>query len=198
MWDQRYDTDEYVYGTRPNGFLERAVAGIPPGDALSLAEGEGRNAVHLAARGFRVTAVDASAVGLAKAQRLARDSGVAIDTVVADLADYPVEADRWDLVASVFCHIPATARAALHRRVVAGLRPGGRLVLEAYTAAQLGRGTGGPPVAELMMSLDALRRELDGLDFIEARETEREIVEGRLHSGVGAVVQVVAVKPGPE
>jgi SAM-dependent methyltransferase len=198
MWDQRYDTEEYVYGTRPNGFLERAVAALPPGDALSLAEGEGRNAVHLAALGFRVTAVDASAVGLAKARRLAEARGVEIDTVVADLADYPVEADRWDLVASVFCHIPAAARAVLHRRVVAGLRPGGRLVLEAYTPAQLGRGTGGPPVVELMMSLDALRRELRGLDFIEARETEREIVEGRLHSGVGAVVQVVAVKPGPE
>ncbi len=198
MWDQRYDTEEYVYGTRPNGFLERAVAALPPGDALSLAEGEGRNAVHLAALGFRVTAVDASAVGLAKARRLAQARGVEIDTVVADLADYPVEADRWDLVASVFCHIPAAARAALHRRLVAGLRPGGRLVLEAYTPAQLGRGTGGPPVVELMMSLDALRRELRGLDFIEARETEREIVEGRLHSGVGAVVQVVAVKPGPE
>lgn len=196
MWDQRYDTEDYVYGTRPNTFLATATAGMEPGDALSLAEGEGRNAVYLAGLGFRVTAVDGSGVGLAKARRLADTEGVEIETVVSDLADYRVQANAYDLVASIFCHVPVPVRQGLHRQVVAGLRPGGRLVLEAYTPDQLGRGTGGPPVAELMMTLDDLRRELDGLDFIEARETEREIVEGRLHTGIGAVVQVVAVKSG--
>lgn len=198
MWDQRYDTDEYVYGTEPNDFLAGAVEGLAPGRALCLAEGEGRNACFLASRGFQVTAVDASGVGLAKAERLASDCGVGIETVVADLADFPVEPMSWDLVVSIFCHVPPPVRESLHRRVVAGLRPGGHLILEAYRPDQIALGTGGPPVPELTMTLETLQRELQGLEFVHAVEIERDVVEGRFHTGRGAVVQVVAVKPEPQ
>ena len=197
-WDERYDCEEYVYGTEPNAFLRACADRLRPGRTLSLAEGEGRNAVFLAARGHRVTAVDASAVGLAKAARLARARGVEIETLVADLADYAIAPAAWDHIVSIFCHIPPAARARLHRQVVAGLKPGGLLVLEAYTPAQVGRGTGGPPVPELTMTLEALREELAGLEFLHARELEREVVEGRYHTGTGSVVQVLARKGGAD
>ncbi|WP_019612182.1 cyclopropane-fatty-acyl-phospholipid synthase family protein [Thioalkalivibrio sp. AKL7] len=195
MWDERYAEDDYVYGTEPNDFLRAAVANVPRGRALCLAEGEGRNAVFLAQQGFDVLAVDSSAVGLQKAQRLAEDRGVQIETLVADLADYAIEPDSWDLIVSIFCHLPPDVRRRLHAEVVAGLRPGGVFILEAYTPAQLEWGTGGPPTAELMMTREVLTEELEGLEFEEAVERERDVIEGRFHTGRGAVVQVLAHKP---
>ncbi|MBS0002089.1 MAG: class I SAM-dependent methyltransferase, partial [Thioalkalivibrio sp.] len=118
-----------------------------------------------------------------------------IRTEVANLDGYRIEPGAWDLIVSVFCHLPASVRRTLHREVVAGLRPGGHFVLEAYTPAQLALGTGGPPDAALMMTLEALRDELTGLHFEQAQEVEREVHEGRLHNGLGAVVQLLARKP---
>ena len=195
MWDERYATDEYLYGTEANTFLTSVIDRIPPGRVLCLAEGEGRNAVWLAEQGRSVTAVDASPVGLAKARQLAAARGAHIDAVVADLADYPIPADHWDAIVSIFCHIRPDLRLDLHRRSVRGLRPGGVFVLEAYTPAQLRYRTGGPPHEAMLMTLAGLRQELAGLDFVHAVECEREVVEGRLHHGLGAVVQVVAVRP---
>jgi SAM-dependent methyltransferase len=196
IWDQRYASADYVYGTDPNEFLAETIRGLDGGGrALCLAEGEGRNAVFLAGRGYEVHAVDASAVGLAKAERLARERGVHIVTEVANLDGYRIDPGAWDLIVSIFCHLPAPIRRALHREVVAGLRPGGLFVVEAYTPAQLALGTGGPPDPALMMTLAELREELNGLHFEQARELEREVHEGRLHTGRGAVVQIVARRP---
>ena len=195
MWDERYASEEYLYGREPNGFLVSMVDHLPKGQVLCLGEGEGRNGVWLARLGFEVTALDASGVGLAKARRLAEEHGVPLHTVHSDLAHYAIEPESWDGVVSIFCHTPAELRRRVHRAVVAGLRPGGALILEAYTPRQLEFGTGGPPVVELMMDLDTLRGELAGLELLHAEETEREIHEGRLHTGRGAVVQIVARKP---
>ncbi len=194
VWDQRYATDEYVYGTAPNDFLRESASSLPPGRVLCLAEGEGRNSVFLAGMGFRVTAVDGSAVGLAKAQKLAAEAAVTVDHIVADLAEFRIEPESWDGVVSIFCHLPPPVRRQLHAGVVAGLKPGGVLILEAYTPRQLEYGTGGPPHAELMMTLAGLQEELAGLEFLHGAELEREVFEGRLHTGRGAVVQVVARK----
>lgn len=193
MWDERYATDEYVYGREPNDFLVEMADRLPRGRALCLGEGEGRNAVFLAQRGFTVTAVDSSGVALTKARRLAAELGVDIETVQADLGDFSLDPGQWDLILSIFCHLPPPLRATVHRRSAAGLRPGGAFLLEAYRVDQLALGTGGPPTAELMMDLATLRRELPALRFIHARETVRDIREGRFHSGAGAVVQVLAV-----
>ncbi|QVW35817.1 class I SAM-dependent methyltransferase [Geobacter sulfurreducens] len=194
-WNERYDTEEFVYGREPNAFLAGVSAMMPPGDVLCLAEGEGRNAVFLARQGHRVLAVDASAVGLSKAARLAEEHGVRIETLTTDLADLVIEPGRWDAIVSIFCHVPPPVRRVLHRQAVAGLHPGGLFVLEAYTPAQLELRTGGPPTIELLMTLADLREELAGLEFLQAREIERDVVEGRLHTGRGAVVQIVARKP---
>ena len=197
MWDQRYSEPGFAYGTEPNDFLrENAERHLPAGGAvLSLAEGEGRNAVFLAKRGFRVTGVDGSAVGLEKARKLAAEHGVELQTVVADLADFDLGVDRWDGIVSIWCHTPSALRTRLHRAVVAALKPGGVLLLEAYTPKQLGNKTGGPPVTDMLMTASALREELAGLDLLVADEKEREVHEGKHHDGLSAVVQVVARKP---
>jgi SAM-dependent methyltransferase len=194
-WDERYDTDDFVYGTEPNDFLAQVADRLTPGELLSIAEGEGRNAVFLAGLGHRVTGVDSSAVGLAKARRLAARRGVALTTEVCDLAGFDPGQARWQTVVSIFCHLPSALRSALYTRLVAALKPGGLLVLEAYTPDQLQHGTGGPKDPDMLPTLAALQHELAGLDFLIARETVRPVIEGRFHSGMGAVVQVLARRP---
>ncbi len=195
MWDERYDTHEYVYGTEPNDFLASVADRIPAGRVLSIGEGEGRNAVFLASLGYEVTAVDASAVGLRKVERLAWERGLPVTTVHADLADFAIEPDAWDGIVSIFCHLPRALRLDVHRRVSQGLAPGGVFVVEAYTPRQLEFGTGGPKDPEMLVRLADLREDLPGLSFELAREVDRPVAEGRFHDGMSAVVQVVARRP---
>jgi SAM-dependent methyltransferase len=198
MWNERYSQPGFVYGTEPNDFLAAVAGKIPLGPVLSLGEGEGRNAVYLAGLGHRVVAVDQSEVGLAKARRLAADRNLTIETVCADLENYPIEPGAWAGIVSIFCHLPRRIRVPLHAAAVRGLRPGGVLVVEAYTPQQVGRGTGGPEDPDMMPSLAALKEELAGLEFIHARELDREVREGAYHTGLAAVVQVVALRPNAE
>ena len=195
LWEQRFAADEYVYGTEPNAFLAASLARLPRGRALCLAEGEGRNAVHLAEAGYEVASIDLTHAGVAKTRRLAAERGVEVDARVGDLASFDLGTDRWDLVVSSFAHVPPVVRRRVHAQLPVALRPGGALLLEAYTPAQIGRGTGGPPVPELTMTLVTLREELSGLDLVHAEELERPVLEGTGHTGVGAVVQVIATKP---
>jgi SAM-dependent methyltransferase len=194
FWDQRYGKsgDGYVYGTFPNEFLAAVADRIPTGPVLCLAEGEGRNAVFLAKRGHAVTAVDQSAVGLAKARALAEKEGVPLTTVVADLAAYAIKPGAWAGIVAIFMHLPPALRTRVLAQAAAGLQPGGVFILECYTPAQLSFNTGGPREVELLPTLAGLRAELRGLEFLHGQELERDILEGDGHTGRGAVVQLVA------
>jgi SAM-dependent methyltransferase len=192
FWNERYGAPGFVYGTEPNDFLAAVAESIPRGPVLTIGEGEGRNALFLAGLGLDVVAVDQSEVGLAKARARAEERGLRIETHAADLRDFVIEPGAWAGIVSIFCHLPPAIRVPLHAAVVRGLRPGGVYVLEAYTPAQFGRGTGGPPSPELMVSLVDLKRELAGLEFLHAEELEREVREGAYHTGLASVVQVVA------
>jgi len=194
-WDARFAEPGYAYGSEPNAFLVEVAGRIPAGPVLSLGEGEGRNAVFLAGRGHAVVAVDASAVGLAKAAARARERGVPLTPVVADLAGYPIEPEAWSGIVSIFVHLPADVRRRLYAAVAQGLRPGGVFVLEAYTPRQLAFGTGGPRDAARLATLDDVREDLAGLDLQIGREVERDVTEGTYHWGRAAVVQVLARKP---
>ncbi len=192
-WEARFNAGSYIYGTEPNDFLVSAVTGLPPGDVLCLADGEGRNGVFLASIGHRVTSVDLTETGMARASTLASKRGVALATVVADLVDYDLGEERWDMIVSIFAHTPPGTRSRIHALIATALRPTGRFILEAYTPDQIGRGTGGPPVPELMMSLVGLGQELAGMRIESGREIVRPVMEGPAHTGDGAVVQIVAV-----
>jgi len=195
-WQSRYGGADYFYGTEPNAFLVEHASAIPVGGAvLCLGEGEGRNAVYLAARGHPVTALDQSAAGLAKAARLAAEHGVMLQAIEARLGDYRFERGHWAGIVSIWCHLPTAVRRPVHRDVVAALAPGGVYVLESYTPAQIALATGGPRDPDLMPTLEQLRAELEGLVFEHGLELERTVVEGAGHRGRSAVVQVVARQP---
>jgi len=195
MWDERYSAQEYAYGTNPNKFLEANVSTIPKGKVLSLAEGEGRNAVFLAKQGYSVTAVDSSLVGLNKATKLAEENGVIVEFIHADLAEYDLGENKWDGIVSIFCPLPSSIRKQLYKKVEAALKRNGVFLLEAYTPAQLKYGTGGGNSVDVMQSKESLSLELAGLKFKHLIELERDVVEGIYHTGIGAVVQAIAFHP---
>jgi SAM-dependent methyltransferase len=196
MWDERYDTDDYLYGTDPNDFLREhtALIGEAPKRVLCLADGEGRNGVYLAELGHWVTSVDASSVGLRKAAQLAEEKGVALTTLNADLTEHEFESASYDAVVSIFCHLPAAGRPHLHRQVIRALKPGGVLILEAYNPAQVPRSSGGPDTPDRTPTAAELDNAFAEFEITLSRECERDVVEGRGHTGLGAVVQFIARK----
>jgi SAM-dependent methyltransferase len=194
-WDERYREAGFTYGTAPNEFLRAMADKLPKGSILSLAEGEGRNSVYLAGLGCHVTGVDGSTVGLKKAEQLATERGVAITTIHADLRTFAIEPGEWDGIIACYCHVPPETRVPLHRAAVLGLKPGGVFLLEAFSKEQLANDTGGPKSLDMLMSLDELKQELAGLEFIYAARVERDVEEGRGHTGLASVVQIFGRKP---
>ena len=196
FWNQRYGKEEFAYGTAPNDFLVEFANRIPPrGSVLCLADGEGRNGVWLATQGHAVTSVDIAGEGMAKASRLAAEKGVALTTHIADLASYDPGVEAWDGIVSIFMHLPPKLRRDIFARCVAALHPGGVVLFESYAKGQLGRGTGGPPDAELLVALAEVEQEFPGCRILHAFCGLREVNEGRHHNGLGEVVQLVVQKP---
>lgn len=195
FWNNRYAVADYVFGEEPNGFVAETAPRIPAGPVLCIAEGEGRNAAHIATLGHRVTAVDQAVAGLEKARLLAAKRGVEVETVVGDLGNFRIQPGAWSGIVAIFAHLPQPLRRQVHAEAVAGLQLGGVFVLEAYTPAQLAFGTGGPKSPELLMNLKDLKEELAGLEFLIARELVRDVVEGGGHTGRGAVVQILGRRP---
>ena len=194
MWDERYSSIEYAYGKAPNDFLATHFTRIPKGNVLSLAEGEGRNAVFLAKHGYSVTAVDSSVVGLKKAELLAKEHGVSINLIHANLSDFDLGSDAWEGIMSIFVPLPSTVRKDLYRRLQGALKNGGVFLLEAFTPDQIGHGTGGGTNPDTMQTERSLRAELPSLKFEHLVELERNVVEGTFHTGQSAVVQAIARK----
>jgi SAM-dependent methyltransferase len=190
MWNERYSADEYVYGTEPNSFLAEH-AGMLVGPVLSLAEGEGRNAVFLASLGLAVHAVDGSDVGLAKARALARSRSVTIRTEVADLGEFEPAESYYGSVVSISAHLPGSVRRRLYPLVERALKPGGIIILEAYSEAQRARDTGGPKDADMLMTMAKISEEFPTCEPILLRELDREVREGKYHTGVASVVQFI-------
>lgn len=196
MWDERYNSDDFFYGTEPNDFLKSVIKFLPPaGKVLSLAEGEGRNAVFLAKNGFDVVGVDSSSVGLKKAQQLADKSGVTIKTVCADLADFTIEKSTYDVVNIIFCHLPRPLRDNVFKAAVAGLKPGGAIVMEVYSTEQLTYNTGGPSDAGWLSTFEELDDYFGELKMVIKQKILRTIYEGERHYGLSSVIQVLAFKP---
>lgn len=194
-WDNLYAEEGYAFGKEPNGYLAAMTPMLKHGKTLCLGAGEGRNAVYLASLGFDVLAVDASAIGLAKAERLASEVGVKIETHLEDLATFDMGDEQFENIVSVFCHVPSTLRRRLHSAAVRALRPGGMFLLEAFRSLQLGMASFGPTELDLLMDRGPVELELAGLEMIRVGEVIRLLDEGRCYSGRGAVLELIARKP---
>ena len=195
FWDRVYEGDAYRFGLEPNAFLaERAGEIAPGGRVLCIGDGEGRNGVWLAGRGFAVTSLDQSPVAARKCAALAKRLGVALEVAIGRLPDYPLPAESFDAVVLIFVHLEPDVRRAVHAAALRALRPGGVVILEAFNPAQLGRASGGPPMRERLQTAADLAQDFAGLEHRLLEETETELDEGDGHRGPAAVVRLVALK----
>lgn len=199
FWDQNFSVSGYKYGTAPNAFLvEQAHRLSPRSEVLVPGDGEGRNSVWLAQQGHRATAMDSSSVGLQKAQALALQRGVALQTVLADLSDWTPAPASVDTVVLTFVHLPPTIRAGAHQRLAQALKPGGWLLLEAFHPLQLGHTSGGPKVPEMLYTLAMLRADFAGqLTEVLAWDGEVTLDEGPGHQGLAHVTRWLGQAPAP-
>jgi cyclopropane fatty-acyl-phospholipid synthase-like methyltransferase len=197
MWNDRFATADYVFGKEPAAFLVDHASWLTPGArGLSVADGEGRNAVFMAERGVETVAMDASENAISKARALAQERGVEVAFHRADIFDWDWTPEAFDLVAAVFIQFLApAARSAIFAGMVQTLKPGGVLLLHGYTPEQIAHGTGGPGVPENLYTEALLRESFAGLEIVELRAYEREIREGVGHNGLSALIDLVARKP---
>ncbi|MBU1304446.1 MAG: class I SAM-dependent methyltransferase [Alphaproteobacteria bacterium] len=198
FWDERYSRDDYIFGEAPNAFLAangHRLAGYR--SALSVADGEGRNGVFLAEQGLDVLAVDASPIGLSKADRLAAKRNVSLRTQCLDIAAYDWPEARFDVVAAIFIQFaPPVMREAMFAGMVRTLKPGGLLLLEGYRPEQLSYGTGGPSQLENLYTEELLQQAFGALEILALESYDAELSEGAAHAGQSALIDLVARKPG--
>jgi SAM-dependent methyltransferase len=182
QWDARYSGAGFEWSMHPNQFLTAELDGTPPGRALDLAAGEGRNSVWLAARGWRVTAVDFSRVGLDKGRRLSADHGIGdgggdgqVDWVAADLGEYTPARSAFDLVLIAYLQVGAALRGQVLAGAAAALVPGGTLLVVGHDLANLTEGTGGPSSPDVLYTPEAITAALPGLRIRRAERVRRTV-----------------------
>ncbi|MCF8260127.1 MAG: class I SAM-dependent methyltransferase [Melioribacteraceae bacterium] len=194
LWNKRYSEPQYSYGAEPNQFLKENLAGIKPGKALFIAEGEGRNAVYAASLGWVVDAVDFSEEGKRKADLLATEKGVKINYVVEDLENYNFTPDHYDLVVYIFVHLHHDLKREIHQRSISSLKKDGLIIMEVFEIDQLKYSSGGPKTKELLYSLSEIAEDFINLDFQSFSKEEVELGEGKYHQGRGMVIRFIAKK----
>jgi SAM-dependent methyltransferase len=179
-WDERYAAQELIWSAGPNRFLVEQAQDLPPGRALDVAAGEGRNAIWLAERGWQVTAVDFSAVGTDKGRRLARAAGVedAVTWVIADVTTWQPPSAGHELVLVAYLHVPVDDRRTAHRSAARAVAPGGTLLVIGHDAANLDGGHGGPQDPSVLFTAEDVVADLDGTGLaIEVATQVRRPVE---------------------
>ena len=185
QWDARYSGAEFEWSMHPNQFLTAELDGTPPGRALDLAAGEGRNSVWLAARGWRVTAVDFSRVGLDKGRELSAQHGVGdgrVDWVVADLSEYTPARSAFDLVLIAYLQVGAALRGQVLAGAAAALVPGGTLLVVGHDLANLTEGVGGPSRPDVLYTPEAITAALPGLRILRAERVRRTVERDGEHA----------------
>lgn len=197
MWEERYSTPDYVFGTAPAAFLtDHAELYASGQSALCVADGEGRNSVWLARRGLDVTALEYAPSAIAKARKLAEAHGVSLTHAQADVFDWDWPEAEFDHVVAIFIQfVGPEDRAVMMDRMKAAVKPGGLLTLHGYTPKQIDYGTGGPRAVENLYTTDLLAGLFQGWSIEENRSHERELDEGAGHSGMSALIDFVARKP---
>lgn len=195
FWDERFSSGNYIYGTEPNIYFKEQLDRLEPGRLLLPAEGEGRNAIYAAREGWKVDAFDISKKGRHKAQELAKRNHVTINYYLSTYKDFQVEENSYDAIALIYAHLHESKRRNIHQNLITGLKPGGQLILEAFSTEQYGNYSGGPQDLEMLYKLDELLTDFEGLQIKHADAIEIELSEGIHHEGTANVIRISAMKP---
>jgi ubiquinone/menaquinone biosynthesis C-methylase UbiE len=199
IWDERYSREEYVYGEEPNVYLEEKLTGLQIGTILFPAEGEGRNAVYAAEKGWKVSAFDISKEGKKKALLLAEKHKVEIDYQVGSIDSLQYTNAQFDVVALIFAHFPAEIKSTIHHSLNKHIRKGGYVIFEAFSKQHIefqkvNDKAGGPKDVRMLFSIDEIKDDFADYEMIELSEQEVELKEGIYHIGKASVIRFFGQK----
>jgi|AntRauTorcE11897_2_1112592.scaffolds.fasta_scaffold05808_4 hypothetical protein len=195
FWNDRYSNQEFVYGKQPNAFFKAQLDQLEPGILLLPAEGEGRNGVYAARNGWQADAFDMSENGRKKALALADQYNVSINYQISDCQNVQIKSEQYDVIALIYAHIDESMRRKIHRKLIHGLKPGGTLILEAFSKKQLENDSGGPRDQAMLYSLEDLKIDFKALNMTTGMQRDRQISEGNHHQGIANIIRIVAQKP---
>lgn len=192
FWNERYSDDQFVYGKTPNAFFKQQIDQLNPGKMILPADGEGRNSVYTAKKGWDVTAVDYSKTGKEKALKLADEQSVEIEYHISDLADFDFGAEKYNAAAFIYVHLPRSIIRDVFKNVITSLKPGAKIIVEVYSVNQLGRDSGGPKDERVLYTEEKLRELLSGTEIDWMEEVEIDLSEGDFHVGKAMVIRAIA------
>ena len=194
FWDNRYQTNEYVYGKEPNEFFKEFIDKTIPGRILLPADGEGRNSVYAALKGWKVDAFDFSRSAVKKALELASSRNIEVNYYIDDLKNLDSYEDSYDLIALIFIHLAPDFRTMVHRNVTKLLKTNGTVILEAFSKEQIYTNTGGPKNLKLLYSKEEIEKDFNLLKIEYLDNVVRNLNEGNFHKGKSNVIRMVAHK----
>ncbi|MFJ5769367.1 SAM-dependent methyltransferase [Psychrobacillus sp. NPDC093180] len=195
-WNARFQTEDYVYGKEPNVFLKEFQHKLNvSGNALAIAEGEGRNAVYLAEQGMNVTAWDYAESGLQKTDKLAEERDVAVSTELVDLNEANWSEAKWDEIVCIFGHFPTELRKKTLQGVKEALKPGGYFLTEVYSHYQIPYQSGGPQELDFLYKPEEFLKDFADWRIVHFFMGEVVRHEGDKHNGLSHVIQFVGQKP---
>ena len=194
FWNERYGKREYIYGKKPNSFFAEQISLLKPAKLLLPAEGEGRNAVYAAGLGWEVLAFDFSEAGKRKAETLAGEKEVSINYQISQVDAFQAEAGSFDAVALTYAHFLPQLRQDFHQKLVNWLKPGGKVILEAFHSRQIKLKSGGPKNPEMLYDQKMLKKDFSALKELLLEEKTIQLSEGKYHEGVANVVRFVGEK----
>ena len=194
FWNQRYKDERYAFGEEPNEYLKEQLGILSPGKILFPAEGEGRNAVFAARMGWDVSAFDISEEGKKKAEQLAKKHGVKIDYTIMYMDQVDFDEGCFDAIALVYAHFHENVRNNYHQKINRWLKPGGHLILEAFSKEHIHFNTlnpavGGPKTLDMLYSVEDIRLDFPDHKVLDLSKEEIMLNEGIYHVGKGAVVR---------
>ena len=193
FWDQRYSEPGFAYGREPNDFFRQEINGLVPGKLLLPGEGEGRNAVYAAGRGWKVSAFDQSGVARRKALAWAGSLGLNIEYRQMEMDRFRCNEQKFDLIALLFVHFPPSERRSLHRRFAGCLNLGGIILLEGFHKFQLQYNSGGPRREEMLYLEKDLLEDFSELEILLCENGLKEVREGRYHTGTSSTIRFKAI-----
>ncbi len=196
FWNKRYAEPEYAYGKEPNTYFKQVIDGLKPGKILLPGEGEGRNAVYAAIKGWEVTAIDQSEEGRSKALKLAAENNVDIEYIVSPFEEYIFSETKYGAIALIYIHLNPTLRESLHRTIIKSLKNQGTLIIEAFNKSQINNVSGGPKNIEDLYSTEELENDFAGLNLqaINISEQQIHLAEGPYHTGIADIIRLIATK----
>jgi len=192
FWNQRYEEEEFAYGEEPNEFLKNELDKLPKRKILLPAEGEGRNAVYAASKGWDVTAFDYSEVGKEKTEVLAQKHHVNINYLVESYESASFPENSFDVIALIYTHTPNWKQ--VYTKLMTYLKPGGTMIIELFNKQQMNNTSGGPKNENLLLNKEDLESIFNDFKEVKVWEDTCDLDEGKYHSGFANVVRCVAKK----